>query len=361
LRLEIEEAPPYLLQFGIANDQSPSVGAERLSGLLVIGSLTGLSDPFEVELGVSEGVRDFAVDYNRPVLPDDTRVFGSLSLSYADVVEEPFSSIDVESKSQSLTFGASKPVIRTLGNEVRLSAAFDHKRSKTFLLGEPFSFSEGVENGESVVNAFQLTQQWNHRQRTHALALRSIERIGFDFVDSTRNRSGIPDGQFVSWIGQVQYATRVLFDWQAALRGDVQLSADGLLPIERIAIGGANTVRGYRENQLVVDSGWVASLELRIPIDTQPALGTDVIPGDLLLVPFLDGGGGWNLDTPDPTDQDLFSAGAGLRWKPGLGLSLSLDVGVPLKELEDSPDDDLQDMGIHFRISTTFDGGFPVE
>ena len=76
-----------------------------------------------------------------------------------------------------------------------------------------------------------------------------------------------------------------------------QISADPLLSIERFAIGGRDTVRGYRENQLVRDSGVVASAELRIP------LWRDSLRRPLLeLVPFMDYGTGWN-DGPEPPDD----------------------------------------------------------
>ena len=106
------------------------------------------------------------------------------------------------------------------------------------------------------------------------IALRSTESIGLDLLGATENSGDVPDGQFFAWLGQAQFARRLFgSDWQLNLRGDVQLTADPLLPIERIAIGGIDTVRGYRENELVVDNGWIASAELRIP------LGQLAVPG----------------------------------------------------------------------------------
>ena len=68
----------------------------------------------------------------------------------------------------------------------------------------------------------------------------------------------------------------------------MQLTPDPLLPIEQIAIGGIDTVRGYRENQLVVDNGWMTSAELRIPLGqvTVPGLSEAPDDGALQLVPL---------------------------------------------------------------------------
>ncbi len=357
LQLKVEETPNHEIELEVANDRSPSVGAERASATYRLRNVTGHSDPLTAEIGVAEGLRDFSVSYSTPVTAEDVRVFGSAGYSDSDVVEEPFNAIDVESESWSLSLGVSYPIVKTLDDDVTFDMSFERKRSTTFLLGRRFSFSEGVKDGRSDVAAWRFTQQWQHRERDEALALRSTESIGLGFLGATRNEGSTPDGRFFTWLGQVQYAKRLPFgNWQLALRGDVQLTPDGLLPIERIAIGGATTVRGYRENQLVTDNGWVASAELRIPIWDLEVPGLSKEPGDgqVSLVPFVDAGGGWNVETPDPDDELLFSAGGGLRWRITRDLDLRLDVGFPIKDVPEPDDDDLQDLGIHFGLSVRF-------
>lgn len=363
LQLKVEETPNHQITLEVANDRSPSVGAERLSATYLRRSVTGHSDPLTAELGLAEGLRDFSMAYSAPVNPQDLRVFGSISASDSDVVEEPFNAIDVESSSWSMALGLSAPVVRTLDDDVTFDISLERKRSTTFLLGRRFSFSEGVKDGQSDVAALRLTQQWRHREQDQALALRSTESLGLGFFGATRNPGDVPDGQFVTWLGQTQYARRLPgLDWQLAFRGDVQLTPDGLLPIERIAIGGATTVRGYRENQLVTDNGWVASAELRIPLGRLkvPGLSDEAGDGLLSIIPFVDAGGGWNVETPDPDDELLFSAGGGLRWQISRTLDLRLDIGVPIRDVPEPDDDDLQDLGIHFGVSARLYGVGPA-
>ena len=50
------------------------------------------------------------------------------------------------------------------------------------------------------------------------------------------------------------------------VRMDSQISRDPLLSLEQFAIGGHASVRGYRENQIVRDSGAVVSAEARLPL-----------------------------------------------------------------------------------------------
>ena len=189
------------------------------------------------------------------------------------------------------------------------------------------------------------------------IALRSTESIGLDLLGATKNSGDVPDGQFFAWLGQAQFARRLFgSDWQLNLRADVQLSADPLLPIERIAIGGIDTVRGYRENELVVDSGWITSAELRIPLGqvTVPGLSETPDDGALQLVPFVDAGGGWNLEAPDPEENVIYALGAGLRWQPNRRLDLRLDFAPPLVDLPTPEEDDLQDLALYFELVTRF-------
>jgi len=94
-----------------------------------------------------------------------------------------------------------------------------------------------------------------------------------------------PSSEFFIWLGQAQYAWRMLDDGtQLVLRGNAQFSDSPLLPLERIAVGGFNTVRGYRENQLVRDDGFSISTEFHYPL-----IGGDIHSAHkLTLASFMD-------------------------------------------------------------------------
>jgi len=357
LEIDVVEAPRYQPVFRFANDRSPAVGAEHGELTVSFGNILGRSDPLRIQVGASEGLKDLAVDYSVPLTARDLRFFVSGEITDSEVVEEPFNKIDVESTSSSLQAGFSWPVIKTLDDELRLEASLERERSTTSLLGRRFSFSEGVEDGRSDVTALRLVQQWQRRSQDQVIALRSTESIGLDLLGATKNSGDVPDGQFFAWLGQAQFARRLFgSDWQLTLRGDVQLTADPLLPIERIAIGGIDTVRGYRENELVVDNGWIASAELRIPLGqlAVPGLSQEPDDGVLQLVPFVDAGGGWNLDAPDPEENVIYAVGAGLRWQPNRRLDLRLDFAPPLVDVPKPEEDDLQDLALYFELIMRF-------
>ncbi len=353
LEVDITEAPRFQPTVRVANDRSPSIGSLHGELSLTIANLVGLSDPLRFELGLTEGVRHFGAGYSVPLTARDLRFFLAAEVTDSRVVEEPFSEIDVESEHRRVQLGLSWPVLRTLDDELRLELALERERSTTFLLGRRFSFSPGVQDGRSDVTALRLAQQWQHRSQDQVLVLRSTESLGLDALGATRNPGEVPDGRFFTWLGQAQYARR-LGDagWQIRLRADVQLTPDPLLPIERIGIGGLETVRGYRENQLVRDSGWITSAELGIPLGRVqiPGLAQGPDDGAVQLVPFVDAGGGWNNATGTPDPKLIYSVGTGLRWQPSPRVQARLDFGVPLRSVPEPDQRDLQDLGLHFEI-----------
>lgn len=359
LALDVEEELPYQMDFVIANSRAPSVGAERGEATFTYVDVSGRSDLLSFGFGVSEGTRDVTFDYDTPLTAGDIRAFIVTSYGETEVVEEPFNVIDIESETFNVKTGISLPLIRSVQRELRFDTSLDYKRSRTTILGTPTSLSAGARNGRSSITALRFKQNYRIREREQALVLQSTASLGLNVLNATQNRSGIPDGQYFAWLGQAQYARRLFSsDWQATLRGDVQLTPDPLLAIERIGIGGADTVRGYRENELVFDNGWVVSAGLQIPVGrvTLPGLARTLDDGRITLRPFIDAGGGWNTDAPDGDVTELLSVGLGLGWNLFGGTDLRLDFGLPILDTYSPENEDLQDYGIHFRLSTSLDG-----
>jgi hemolysin activation/secretion protein len=138
------------------------------------------------------------------------------------------------------------------------------------------------------------------------------------------------------------------------LRAQAQFTNDRLLSLEKFAIGGFATVRGYRENQLVRDNGWATSAEFRAPIGTFPVPHiSDATEGQLDVATFVDFGRSWDTDVPSPDPTSLYSVGLGLRWQVSERLAAHLYYAYPLNDLANPADHDLQDDGIHFRLGAT--------
>jgi hemolysin activation/secretion protein len=215
------------------------------------------------------------------------------------------------------------------------------------LLGVPFSFTPGVPNGKSEVKVLRFSQDWLKRSPDQVIALRSSFSDGRTNADPQVAGTG-PNRNFVSWLGQFQLAKRFDKGSQMIVRTDLQYSPHSLMALEKIAIGGMSTVRGYRETQLLRDNAFIASAEYRIPVD--------VVTSDrnrLQFAIFADYGNAWNSDLTPATPHSIASYGVGLLWEYARQIQAQLYVAKPTHKFEQT-NHDLQDSGIHFAMSYTF-------
>jgi hemolysin activation/secretion protein len=132
----------------------------------------------------------------------------------------------------------------------------------------------------------------------------------------------------------------------------MQFCDQSVLPLEKFSVGGAYSVRGYREDEFVRDNGVVASLELRYPAFRMPVpgLAQTAEDGMVQLAAFTDWGWSENVDTATPSPRSIGSVGLGVRWDPSPRLHAQLYWGIPLRDI-DYPSDDLQNDGIHFQLN----------
>lgn len=340
LQVEVREASAFGLSVGGDNYQSPSIGSEQFSVQASYANLLGLGDRISAGYGFTEGLDSFNVGFAIPVNAMD----GTLSLSYENddslIIENEFEDFEIRSESETISLGFRQPVVKTPQNEVGLGVSLDWRRSTSFLEDEPFSFSEGPEDGRSNVTVIRLFQDWLDRDIDTVLAARSQFSLGIDALDATINDTGT-DGTFFAWLGQFQWVQRLAPRWVLVSRLNAQLTPDSLLPLERFGYGGVDTLRGYRQNQLVTDNGVIGSLEARFSL----------LPNSnrLQLIPFAEAGTGWNNQTPDPDPAALASVGLGLRWLITPDLSVRVDYGVPLVQVENEGNS-LQDNGFYFSL-----------
>jgi hemolysin activation/secretion protein len=184
--------------------------------------------------------------------------------------------------------------------------------NKNLLLGQPFDFFAGYQNGVANVAALRFLQDWTYRTQDTIVGVRSRFSVGLDVLDATINSGPVADGRYFSWVGQLQGLHR--FDQYAGTqllgRLDLQLTNDRLFPLEQMPIGGRHSVRGYREISLLRDNAFLFSIEPRFPI-ARWAFGARE---DLIQVaPFFDYARAWATKDPTETPRSLMSVGVGLR------------------------------------------------
>lgn len=348
LKVRVEERSPATLWVTFANSRPPSVGSNSLRANFLLRSVLGVGELISFYTERTEGLSENSLMFEVPITKWDTRFWARYRGSDAEVVEEPFDALDIESSLDEYLFGVVHPVYRGIGKNFELGLGFAVRNSETSLSGQPFSFSPGVQNGGSDVSVISFDQSWTDRRRNQVLALRSQLRFGIDAFGATINPGALPDGEYFAWLGQAQWARRLNdWGWQLILRGNGQFTNDRLLPLEKFNVGGAHSVRGYRENQLVADNGYAVSIESRIPLfrSSVPQIGIrDVI---LEVAPFFDFGQAWNTGGKTTT---IDSVGVGLLLSASTYFRGFVYYGKQLKSVPDPPDNDLQDDGIHFSV-----------
>lgn len=344
LRVELKEAPPINAGIIFNNYQSPSVGSYQGNVFAQHNNLLGFGDRFKAEYGRTEGLNLYSFDYSLPLSPSDTTLNLRYSNNNSKIIEEPFNDLGIRSRSETISVAIRQPIVKLPQAEFGLTLGLDLRRSRTFLLDDiPFSFSEGPEDGRSNVSVIRFSQDWLDRTANRVLAARSQFSFGINAFNATVNNSGT-DGQFFSWLGQFQWVQRLGNQPSSPVlinRINAQLTPDSLLSLERFSLGGVDTVRGYRQNQVVTDNGVNGSIELRIPVTRNPEI--------LQFTPFFEIGGGWNNRTENPDPRFLASLGLGIQWRVSPKLDVQFDYGIPLTSTSDEGNT-LQDKGFTFSI-----------
>ncbi|AFY45261.1 ShlB/FhaC/HecB family hemolysin secretion/activation protein [Nostoc sp. PCC 7107] len=347
LRVEVEEAETFTRTVSIDNGRSPSVGSFRRGIDLQEANLLGLGDTLSVGYTNTNGSNTIAASYTLPVNAYNGALSFSVNQGWNNVIEEPFSVLDIQSNSTAYEFGFRQPLLQKPTQELAVGFSFSRQESQTKIglddIGG-FPLSPGADdNGKTNISALRFTQEYTQRSSKQVFAARSQFSLGVDWFGANVS-SEAPDSRFFSWRGQAQWVRQFAPDTLFLTRGDLQLAADTLVPLEQFGLGGQLSVRGYRQDTLLTDNGILFSSEFRFPI-----VRANKIQGVLQLAPFIDVGKGWNTKGSNPSSSTLVGAGLGLLWKQGNNFSARLDWGIPLISVEGDKET-LQENGLYFSM-----------
>jgi hemolysin activation/secretion protein len=348
VKAKVEEAPRYELSAVADNKLAPSLGEVKFTVLGAMNNLLGRGDQLGGEFGWAEGIRhDVRLRYRTPITARDTAIGVHYEDTKAVVEEKPFDVLEITSRLETIGMELSHPVYRTQNTQLGVAAVVERRETETTLLGVPFSFSPGVVDGKATVSVLRLVADYLDRGRTQVIAARSTLNFGLDAFDSTINTDGSPDSKFVSWLGQFQYVRRLSESRgdQIRLRADLQLTDDALLPVEQYAVGGLDSVRGYRSFQLLRDYGYTASIEYRIPV-FRDATGWR----NMQFAAYVDTGGAKFKERDNPDPSSLTGVGVGLIWNPVREFFAELYFAKGLDDVPDPPSSHLQDESLYFRL-----------
>jgi hemolysin activation/secretion protein len=357
LKLRVHENRRWRAVFGADNHRSPSLGGEQISVGVSNLSLSGRGDPLDVQVSGADGLGNYGLAYAFPFKAGKWTLRAYASEGDAEIVEAPFDAIDIESKTRTVGTELSYVRLRTPENSVAPFMGIEVQHSESTLLDQPFSFSPGEIDGEADSTALVLGVDWARRTLDQVLALRLSYRAGLSLFGARVNTTPIDgvqsmDKHFQALRLQVQHVRRL--DWldsEVHVRGAFQLARNPLLPVEKMPVGGAYSVRGYRENLLVRDNAVVGSLEWRVPLFAAARSGSGFDAKALTVALFSDFGQSWDQGSrlPSGRKERIYSVGLGLLWRPLPGLSADVYYGHALNDLP-FVGDDIQDDGWHLRL-----------
>jgi hemolysin activation/secretion protein len=355
LDVSVEVADTFSAQAILDNARVPEVGSFRRGVELAEASLLEFGDAIRGAYRNTDGSDDFDFDYSVPINARNGTIKVGYRKVYSDIISpDIFEELDIESEYERYALSFRQPIIQTPNQELALGIAFDHQNSQTvfgLFDDQPLVVSGTNNEGKTRVSSLRLFQEWKQQSEREVLAARSEFSFGLDLFDSTNSfdeaiNPQAPETRYFAWRGQAQWVRLLAPDTLLVARTDLQLSNTHLVSLEQFALGGLDSVEGYRQNQVLTDNGIFTGLEVRLPVirSSQPE-GTLV-----QVIPFVNFGTGWNnagVANPDP--QTLVSVGLGLQWQMGDFFSARIDWGIPL--VEDNIDGNTwQEDGIHFSV-----------
>lgn len=352
LKVAVKERDPFKIEAVLDNSRSPAVGSFQRRVELTHANLLGLGDRFSIGYRNTDGSNTVSTSYTVPINSQN----GTLQFFYANtssnIIERPFTNLDILSDARAYELTFRQPLLRRATanstQEFALSLTASRLESESSLLNTPFPLSSGADDqGRTRISAIRFSQEWLDRSRQQVLFFRSQFSLGINAFNATINDSA-PDSRFFAWRGQATWVRRLSAN-TLQVRADLQLADRPLVSLEQLGLGGATSVRGYRQDTFLTDNRLLLSTEFYIPVWKEEA-------GILQLVPFIDFGTAWNHNNSGNDISDtsratgtLGSIGLGLQYQLSDRLNARLDWGIPLFSVNtNSESQSWQENGIYF-------------
>jgi len=350
-----------LLNINYNNDITPQIGSYQGEVTFGFINMTNLSEILLAQYARSVGMDEYSAKISLPIFSFGTKLAIAYEKTESTIESYPYDDFDIESDRDHYYIALTHPFYKTDTDKVEFQVKFEKRRINSYMLGQKWSFTRGVSNGQSDSSILRVSQFWEKKLKQSELSIKSTFNIGLEeykHKDIDYQRANI-DGKFFCWTGELYYQRQLSLlksilvfriDFQAS---DEPLPDDSVKPIEHISIGGGSSVRGYRKNSIITDNAIISSIEWRIPIFNIKILNIskDNEDGNIKIAPFFDWGHGWNTTAYSPEIDYIYSAGLGLLWDISKTNYFQFYWGKALRDLEVNSEYDIQDDGIHFLLN----------
>jgi hemolysin activation/secretion protein len=342
LEIKVRERNSFSSEIAINNNRASTIGTIQRRAQISQTNLTGAGDNLILAYNNTDGSTGIDTSYTIPLNAYQTTLSINAGGTNSQIIEEPYKSLDINTKSRYYEVNLRHPIIRRAERDATQEFALSLTGAKiesTSAFGDiPFPLSRGADdNGRTSVSALRFAQEYIQRDNQSVLTLRNQFNLGVNALNSTINNNA-PDSRFFTWQIQGRYLKQLANNTDLIVQGKVQLADRSLVSLEQFSIGGQNTVRGYRQDALIADNGAFASVEWQLPLSNS---ANNIFQ----LAPFIDVGTVWNNNSNPDT---LLSTGVGLQWRTDK-LNARIDWGIPLINFP-TQKGSWQDNGLYFSI-----------
>ncbi|MBF0451024.1 MAG: ShlB/FhaC/HecB family hemolysin secretion/activation protein [Candidatus Magnetomorum sp.] len=352
LEIHVIEEQMAQIKFTANNHRSPGIGSYSGEVGYQHLNLFDCGDAIHMQYGMTEGLDDMAFQYQFPFNERGGSFVFSADRSKSVVIVDDYKKFDLTNTVSRFSFGIVWPFFRSLSREFSMTVRMERLHSKTTFMDMPFPLGGSDNDGKADLSIVHCIHEWIFRTNQQVFGLRSTASFGLDIFDVTINDHG-PDARFSTWLLQSQWLRHLNFwDSQIIANLDVRFSDKHLMPSQKYSLGGARSVRGYRENRITSDDGQLASIQWRLPIGRVPLFFLQRKPNDGQLTGslFYDYGNAHNVDSDDPAPKSISSVGVGLHWAINKRIWAEINWAYALQDLDDPEQYDIQDDGIHFQV-----------
>ena len=372
LNLDVHESCPFHAVWEVNNYGMEEINEWQTSLTAQYLNLTKHDDVLTISPGMSFGAEMFSLAASY-MLPHEWWLGGNTTLyggwSYLDV-DDIVSQLDLEGTGYFVGLQHSENLYNTdrhqlavsvgvlwryiqdqytaLGYELNergasilpLSLALSYTGKKAdFLGGRNFATIQGVYNVMTAGDP--LDELWTGSEENYWIARWQLARLQPLF----------------GWFDQK--TEQDLHQWMLFLKLEGQYTSDTLIPVEKLALGGYNCLRGYRTRGYLGDYGIYGTAEIRTPIlvDAFSSIfgdRTDKTPIDRLqFLGFCDYGIANYNDLPSGYDDNEFlcSFGVGARMAMTKYSQLRCDLAFPIVDGNNPDDNDCEFyLGVQFQF-----------
>ena len=362
LKIEVVERNQFQGFVSFDNESPFALGSERYGAGVSIANMTEFGDRFSIAnyRTTTGGLSQYDFNYSIPVNANDGLLSLRISPSNYRITQPDFAFLGIRGTNTLYEANFKQPILRSRLDELSVSLGYAYQSGQTFIFNDiniPFGIGPDAD-GTTRTGVLKFSQEYISRELNNSSwAFRSQLNLGtglgiFNVSNNKADSPNAPTGYFLSWNGLAQRVQSLGRDIFLIGTLETQLANDPLLSSQQFVIGGAQSVRGFRQNVRVGDNGIRFSLENRWIALRDEANES----AKLQFLPFVELGGVWNNPrNPNalPTQNFIAAGGLGAIFEPTKGLTLRLDYAIPFLQLADKSTN-LQDSSLYFRMNYQF-------